>query len=54
MSDNARNVIFEVQRVSPDELTLAAHFPDFAEKSAGEALAPRAAAKDHNVSAEKR
>ena len=54
MSDNARNVVFEVQRVSPNELTLAAHFPDLAEKSAGEALASRAAAKDYNVSAKKR
>ena len=54
MSYNARNVVFQVQRVSPDELTLAAHFPDLAEKSAGEVLAPRAAAKDDNVSAEKR
>jgi hypothetical protein len=54
MSDNARNVIFQVQCVSPNELTLAAHLPDLAEQPAGEALAARAAAKDHNVSADKR
>ena len=54
MSDNARDIIFEVQRVSPNEFAVAPHFPDLAEKSVGEALAPRATAKDHNVSAEKR
>src|SRR5260370_26123315 len=53
MSDNARDIIFEVQRVSPNEFAVAPHFPDLAEKSVGEALAPRAAAKDHNITAEK-
>src|SRR5207244_9992775 len=51
--DNARNIVLEVHRVPPNELAAAPHFPDLVENSVGEALASRAASKNHDVTAEK-
>jgi len=44
---------FEMKCVSPNELAAAPHFPDLAQKSVGETLASRAAAKDYDIPAKK-
>src|SRR5947209_10121562 len=48
------DIVLKMQRVSPDEVTVATQFPDFAQEAAGETLPARAAAKDHHVAAQER
>ncbi len=53
MIDRRRNIIFEMQCISPNKAALAPYLPNLAERSAGEALAAGTAAKDHDIAAEK-
>ena len=46
------DIVLKMQRVSPDEVTVAAQFPDLAQEAAGEALAARAASKDDDITAQ--
>ena len=47
------DIALELQRVSPDELTVAADLPQLAQKAAGKSLAPRPAAEDYDAAAQK-
>jgi len=46
-------MVLKMESVSPNELAAAPHFPRLVQKTAREPLAPRAAAKDHDVTTEK-
>jgi len=52
--DDPPDIVFEVQRVSPDEFAIAVHFPNLAQEAARKALSPRAAAKHNNIAAQER
>jgi len=51
--DNPPDIVFQVQRVSPDKLAIAAQLPDLVQEAPGEALSSRTAAKDDDVAAQK-
>src|SRR3954452_19657174 len=52
--DDPPDILLEMQRVSPNEVAIAAQFPDLPQTAAGKALSPRAATKDHDVAAQER
>ena len=45
--------VLEVDGVSPDEVAFAPHCPDLVQEAVSKSLAPRAAAKNYEVAAEK-
>ena len=52
ITDDAVDIVFEVQRVAPHQFAIVAHFPTLVQKAAGEAFSPRAAAEDHDIAAQ--